>query len=285
MKGTLIQCDNDFVTEIKMGTFENKTCIVIDDSHNLACSESSFNELFRLVKDNREVALFVFADNDYQSFDRERQRTIKRCIYDLTDQILDDEPVSSRLTEVYRNTRKVVSFIQSAVQGIQRSHYKIECAHIGDGDGIQCIKMVNILANIPANDLVQYIRSMLPFYEPFTIAVLMHNSHLPETISQCRSMLRTQMKDIKFHSAADFPRTGIIVDSVNSFIGLDASLCIFILPSTNIGKGSGWSLANPRYRVFLASRATHKAVFVVPQIDAHLVEQMKFDRFTVSNMK
>ncbi len=41
------------------------------------------------------------------------------------------------------------------------------------------------------------------------------------------------------------------------------------------------SIYNPRYEVFLASRATHKAVFVVPEIHVELVHQMKFDYFQV----
>ncbi len=280
VSGTLIHSHRDLITEIRTGTFDNKTCIIIDDSHNFSCSESSMEQLFRLLKDNREMALFVFADNDYQSFDRVRQKEMSKYIHALTCQVLGDEPVSTRLREIYRNTRKVVSFIQSAVQGIQDSHYEIECAHIENGDGIECIKMGDILVNTPENDLVEYLLSVLLTRHPPDIALFLDNSHLAE-ISQCRSLLGEQMPEIRFQSAADFPRTGIIVDSVDSFLGLDASLCIFIMHSASGQTKSGRSLANPRYRVFLASRATHKAVFVVAQIDAYLVQQMKFDRFTV----
>ncbi len=284
-RGTLIQCDSDLSAEINKRTFHKKTYIIIDDSHNFSCSESSMKKLFHLLKENREMALFVFADNYYQSFDRKRQQAMYDCIHNLTRQVLDDEPVTSRLTEVYRNTRKVVSFIQSAVQDIQLSHYEIACAHIGIGEGIECIKMGDVLANTPDNVLVQYLRSMLSSYDKSVIAVFLDTSQVPETIFQCRRILKMQMPEATFQSASDFPRTGIIVDSVDSFLGLDASLCIFILPSTSGEIDPERSLANPRYRVFLASRATHKAVFVVPQIDEHLVKQMKFDRFTVSIRK
>ncbi len=284
VRGTLIQCDKDLIAEINKGAFQSKTGIIIDDSHNFSCSRSSMMELFLLLKACREMALFVFADNDYQSFDRDRQQAMYDCIHGLTREVLDEDPVASRLTEVYRNTRKVVSFIQSAVQGIQRSHYKIECAHIDIGDGIECIKVGDVLANTPENDLVKYLRCMLSTHQPSDVAVFLDNSHLQETISQCKKLLTKQMPEVIFQSSVDFPRRGVIVDSVDSFLGLDASICIFILPLTSGGTESRRSLANPRYRVFLASRATHKAVFMVPQIDADLVQQMKFDRFTVSKI-
>ena len=41
------------------------------------------------------------------------------------------------------------------------------------------------------------------------------------------------------------------------------------------------NIYNPRYEVFLASRAIHRAVFVVPQLHQELVQQMKFDDFQV----
>ncbi len=43
-------------------------------------------------------------------------------------------------------------------------------------------------------------------------------------------------------------------------------------------------IEDPRCRVFLASRATHRAVFVVSKIDAVFAERMKFDRFLVSRV-
>ncbi len=285
VRGTLVQCDNDLITEINTGTFRNKTCVIIDDSHNFSCSNSAMKELFHLLKDNREMALFVFADNDCQSFDRERQQAMKKCIHDLTREVLEEEPVSLPLTEIYRSTRKVVSFIQSSAEDIRRTHYKIECANIDNGDDVECIAMVDVFLNTPKNELVKYIRYLLVSYQSSDIAIFMDQAHFSvETIINCKAMLGKQMPKITFQAAADpFPHAGIVVDTVDNFIGLDAPVCIFILPTTSQDMGSVRNLANPRYRVFLASRATHKAVFVVPKIDDRLVEHMKFDRFKVGD--
>ena len=78
--------------------------------------------------------------------------------------------------------------------------------------------------------------------------------------------------------------------TLDSFIGLDATVCLFILSSTERpvavhplrkrfqrGKtGFEKNVYNPRYEVFLASRAIHKAVFVVPEMHGELVRQLKF---------
>ncbi len=278
-RGTLIKCDMDLMAEIEKGTFWNKTCIIIDDSHNLSCSKTSMKALFHLLRDTREMALFVFADNDYQSFEKDRQIAMHECIYQLTRDVLKQPLRSLHLTEIYRNTRKVVSFIQSAVQGTEEiSHCKIECVHSDDGDGIECITMDNIFSNTTENGLVAYLRSTMlsARYNPPDIALVLDTSHSADSLSQ---LLRTQMPDVNFQTAADFPRTGIVVDYIDSFLGLDATICIFILPATHGNTESGRSLANARFRVFLASRATYRAVFVVPQIDAELVHTMKFDLF------
>ncbi len=42
------------------------------------------------------------------------------------------------------------------------------------------------------------------------------------------------------------------------------------------------SIFNPRFKVFMASRATYKCVFVVPRMNAEIIKELKFDLFEVS---
>ncbi len=70
--GTLVLGDQDLLREIKRGTFENKVCVVIDDCHNFTCTRQSIKELFKVLKKTWDMSLFLFADNDYQSFDRRK---------------------------------------------------------------------------------------------------------------------------------------------------------------------------------------------------------------------
>ncbi len=293
-RGTLVCCDQDLLNEIKSGTFENKTCIVIDDCHKFACTTKSMKELFKLLKTNRDMSLFVFADNDYQSFNRKRQQAMHDCILDLTRTVLQQVPLNLPLTDIYRNTRKIVSFVQAAIQDVHDGHQKIESVNLENGEGVECITMPSLWKNSPDNDLVVFLRSLLSSenYRQSEVAILFESSFSPDRIQQCKKIVEENIPRVILQSADLFPRRGVIVDNVNSFLGLDASVCVFILSNTS--KKSVHQLRtmfnlpeletnmyNPRYEVFLASRAIHKAIFVVPELHKDLVQQMKFDRFQV----
>ncbi len=296
-KGTLIQKDQDLFREIQRGTFKNKTCVIIDDSHNFACKKSSMTKLFRIMKDNKGMSLYVFADNDYQSFDKKRQQAMSNCIRELSLEVLGKEPHYTYLTAIYRNTKKVVSFVQSAIQDSFDGHHKIECQNVETGDEIECIKMTNIWMHLGANDLVDYLHTIWAAdrYKMTETAVLLDPSFTSDHIEECRSILRERLPNSRVQSARVFPRKGVVVDSVTSFLGLDAPLCVFVLPHIY----SPWemkssfpqrlfkrpecdiSIGNPRFKVFMASRATHKAVFVVPRMNAKIAKELKFDLFEV----
>ncbi len=297
-EGTLVQSDQDLLREIQEGAFQNKTCVIIDDSHNFTCTRSAMKKLFQLLKKTKDMSLFIFADNDYQSFDRRRQQMMYDCIVDLTKQVLGQNPRYAYLTRIYRNTRKVASFVQSVIQDTGDVYEKIECGTTESGDGIECTTMLDIWRDSPENELVVYLENIYlsDTYGLAETAVLMDPSYTGEQIEECRRILTKHFPDSKVQSASVFPRAGVVVDTVSSFLGLDASLCIFILSLKNQTEGSGslwrrlfhWggtgpdtSIYNPCFKVFMASRATHKAVFVVPTIDAGLAQQLKFDRFEV----
>ncbi len=294
-KGTVVQRDEDLLREIKVGTFKNKTCIIIDDSHNFACTKSSMKKLFQLMKINKEMSLYVFADNEYQSFDRKRQQAMRDCIRELSRQFLGKEPHYAYLTAIYRNTKKVVSFVQSAIQESYEDYHKIECQNMETGDGIECIRMTNIWLQGRENELVDYLHNICTAetYKMAEIAILLDPSYTSSQIQECRNILREHLPNTCGHSALVFPRRGVVVDSVNSFLGLDSPLCVFILPHQNKKSSvlrrlfkrrdtkQDANLCNPRFKVFMASRATHKAVFVVPKMDAEIVKELRFDLFEV----
>ena len=292
--GTLVQQDQDLLREIKGGTFESKQCIIIDDSHNFTCTKSSMKKLFKLINENRQMILYVFPDNDYQSFDWKRQETTRRRIRELSLDVLGTEPHYAYLTAIYRNTKKVVSFIQSGIQDSFRDSVEIECQNVETGEGIECIKMTNVWMDSRENELANYIRhiSKTKTYRLTEIAVLLDPSYTDNQIEECRSILKRHIPDNDIQNACVFPRKGVVVDSVTSFLGLDAPVCVFILPCQKKKKSSflqellnrgvterDTNIANPCFKVFVASRATHKAVFVVPDIDAKIAKELKFDLF------
>ncbi len=290
--GTLVKSDQDLLNEIQRGTFSDKICVIIDDCHNFTCTSKSMKELFQLLKRNRDMSLFVFADNEYQAFDRRRQQAIHDCILSFTRKLFKEEPLNFRLTDIYRNTRKVVSFVQAAIQDIYCGYQNIESANSENGDGVECIRVENLWWNNAENELVVYLRSLQASekYTASEVAVLLDVSYTLEQIEQCKKIVEEHVPNIVVQGSDVFPRTGVIVDSVDSFLGLDSRVCVFVLPNAPkrsshplknfLDRGSreqSMNMYNPRYEVFLASRATHKAVFVVPEMHGDLVQQMKFD--------
>ncbi len=296
-QGTVVQRDQDLLRHIKAGTFRNKACIIIDDSHNFSCTRSSMKKLFKLLNDNKVTSLYVFADNDYQSFDAKRQQAMQDCIRELSRQVLGRDPHYAYLTIIYRNTKKVASFVQSAIQDSYEDYRKIECQNVETGDGIECIAMTNIWMYSRGNDLVKYLRNICTAetYKLTEIAVLLDSSYTSDQVEESRNILRELLPNSAVQNASVFPRSGVVVDHVSSFLGLDAPLCVFILPSFQCPQKRKSSflpkslqrpdmkcdvtISNPRFKVFMASRATHRAVFVVPRINAEIAKELKFDLF------
>ncbi len=281
-EGTLIQNGQDLCSHLSRGTFANKKCIVIDESHHLGWSRETWKKLFVLLKENRDMFLFVFGDNEFQSFDPQKPLDVASWIMDLSREVLGTLPRMETFKEMYRSTKKVVSFLQHADDRID-----ITYANHLDGDGIQCIVMHNLWTNSAENSLVHYLRpvllltpsSMEAKYQVTDVTILLDGGYTGDKVDDIHRILREQLPGVSTHASDKFPRDGIVVDRIESFIGLDAGLCIFLLSPILEHRIS----ENSRYRIFLASRATHKAVFVVSKIDAAFAESMKFDYFQVRN--
>ncbi len=279
-EGTFVQTGKDLRSHIERGTFANKKCIVIDESHHLQWSRESWEELFMLLTQD-DMFLFVFADNEFQSFRSRDSNEVARWIIDLSLRVVRKLPHVTTFHTMYRNTKKVVSFLQHAVKDMDVTY-----GNYMDGDGIHCTVMRNLLKNVPENSLAQYLRPLLVHsglspeakYQVTDIAVLLDAGYTDGQIVDIRQILGSQLPGITTHASDKFLREGIVVDRIESFIGLDAGLCIFLLSPTLEHR----IVEDPCYRVFLASRATHRAVFVVSKIDAAFAESMKFDRFQVS---
>ncbi len=283
--GTLVHSDQDLNDHIEQGTFKNKQCVIIDESHQLRCSKSCLEKLFWIVEKKR-MYLFVLADNEYQSLDNESREQIVDYIVELSRKVLGIVPEMKTFTEMFRNTRKVTSFVQHAMMDTKSSMGNLTCANRFDGDGVECVVLENLLLNDANNSLVQYIRPLLLPTSPLAdakylvteVAFLFDAEYPTDHIETIRGILQTHVG--RTQTSQDFPRIGIIVDRIDTFIGLDAALCIFLMSPK--GASPHLTMDNPKYRVFLASRATRKAVFVVPKIDAHFAQRMKFDHFRVS---
>ena len=285
-EGTLIRTDEDLCRQIDLGTFENKKCVVIDESHHLEWQKESWGKLFTMLKKNRKMLLFVFADNKFQCFETRNPNEVFLWIADLSVKILNVAPYRPDVSEMYRNTKQIVSFVQHAALTTATTDINIKYGNDLDGDGIQCKVMENLWTNAPENSLVQYLlpicvhtsSSMDAKYHVTNVAVLLDAGYTDDEIGLIHQILQAHLPRITTHASDKFPREGIVVDRIERFIGLDVGLCIFLLSPM----GEQRIIENTYYRIFLASRATHKAVFVVSKIDAAFAKCMKFDLFPES---
>ena len=219
-KATLVQDDEQLGSEIECGTFESKVCVIIDESHHMRCSRDGLKQLFNIMR-NQRMFLFVFADNKYQSFDRSKQEQIEKFIHDLSKEVLGYYPETSTFTEVYRNTRKIVSFLQHAIEDTEPSFQDITCGNAKDGDGIHCIAMENLWDNSPENGLVQYLRPLLIITGPKTdtkflvteVAVLFDAGYTSAEIDVIAKTLETQFPRLSTQVSEKFPRELSLTES------------------------------------------------------------------------
>ncbi len=163
-----------------------------------------------------------------------------------------------------------------------------------EGDNVEVMAAEKTLVDTHDNILVQSIHQVLGLnetaarflrYTPQDIAVLIDTAEPDHDVEQCCQILKKYTPDVNVHSAKTFPRTGIVVDYLDSFHGLDARVVFYVLSSQRMMKQDNdnrilqRSIHNPRYLTFLASRAIHKAVFLVPILDAEIFREMCFDYF------
>ena len=283
----VVQTDTELQNMIERGEFNNKTCIAFDDVHRLSCSDRTTRNLLTLIIRNTDVRLYVFCDNKFQCFDQVRNplpSAVERCCNRM-----DIICTTYHLKAIHRNTRRIMSFL-SAVS-FKRG---IKCLHKWEGDDVEVVAAENPLIDSPDNPLIQNILCLLGHKDPESsrqryaahdIAVLIDTDSSDQDVWDFQKLLSKYIPNVEIHPAATFPRTGIVVDCLDSFHGLDAGVCLYVLSSTrmkrrdklyrNIQRG----IYNPKYIAFLASRAIHKAVFVVPKLDTKVFKGLLFDCF------
>ncbi len=280
-----VQSDAELKTIIEQGEFNTKTCIVFDDAHRFSCSIPTIKQLLTLLKNKKEVHLYVFHDNEFQCFDE-----IENPFPDMVTQCCKTMRIGYAvypLGQVHRNTRRVASFISAiSFKG------EITCLNKLEGDDVEVLAVEKPLADSCDNPLIQNILQVLRLEDPENhalhyaaqdIAVLIDTDKLDQDLEQCQQILRNYIPEVDVHSAATFPRTGIVVDCLDSFHGLDAGVCFCILSSRRMTKQNQFnkilqrSIYNPRYLAFLASRAIFKVVFLIPKLDTDVFKEMLFD--------
>ncbi len=288
----VVRTDAELDTLIEQGDFNHKRCITFDDIHRLSCSDQTAKCLLNLIKGNTDVRLYIFCDNKFQCFDEIKNsfpKVVQRCC-----KRMDIECTTHHLTEIHRNTRRIMSFLSAiSFKG------EIKCLHKWEGDDVEVLAAENSLDDSPENPVIQNIFHVLGYtneekahrhlhYTAQDIAVLIDTDKPDQDVEYFQEIVRKHIPHVKIHSAATYPRKGIVVDSLDSFHGLDAGVCFYVLSIDKIKEktvlqklfsDSCRSIYNPKYLAFLASRAIYKAVFLVPKLNVKVFREMLFDYF------
>ncbi len=291
----LVETSDHLLKHINAGLFETCSFVLIDDAQNLNCSLGVVCQLLSELKRNRSARLFVLFDNRYQCFDQ-KKGSFRQTLTDACRKLKIDYELR-HLRTIHRNTRKV-AYVATSIAETIPDHGMLPCSHHLEGDDIEVVKGSHIWEDSAKNDVVQFVSTvsspkrimagMVSAYRLQDIAVLVDTDNTLRDILLYRKLIHQHIPNAVVQSASVFPRTGIIVDSVDSIEGLDSMVCLFVLSSSRIqrkgflGKLLGtWdscrTIANPQYRTFLVSRATHKAVFLLPLLDASVFKSMMFD--------
>ncbi len=276
------------LAEVFAGALPNaKKIIILDDAQNMGCSESTLHQLLNVINLRRKCRLYIFIDNEYQCF--EDNSNIFRSPRPFLDCCCKSglEPILYKLSEVHRNTQKVMSFLAASVAELTPGTAGLTCMHDWVGDDVEVRPTGNFRINTLHNNIVTEVFKLTekkPFpldsrgYIMSDISILLDTDNTEQDISHLRDIIQAHIPGNKVLTASDYPRDGITVDGIDSFHGLDSRVCFYVLSSSRIqGDGISRSISNPRYRAFLASRAVEKAVFFVPKLDIDVFKTLLFD--------
>ncbi len=284
----VVTCDVDLKQLTGHGLQDSIKCVIVDDAHNIDCHAVSIQPLLEFIKRKRDRHLYVFADNDYQCFERRERRFTDMVVMGCLElKIVYDV---HHLTEVHRNSRRVMSFLAASVADIVEEENFMTCMNTLVGDDIEVIGSPDPFLDAPQNAVVQQVLKLTDLdnisagpgpYLLSEIAILVDTDSCAQDIDLMKQIVQRHVPHASVNSASDYPRSGIIVDSVDNFSGLDAAVCLFVLSSSRVGKEGCRTITNPRYRAFLVSRAIHKGVFVIPKIDVEVFRTLLFDKTQV----
>ena len=270
-------------------------CCIIDDCHNVSFSKKVWLKLFSSVSSCKCV---IFGDSRYQYFKDDSKFYNALDYMNLYCRGHNLHLTYKTLVDVHRNTKKIVSFIKANYDRDPKypDHKLISSSHPEEGDDVEIRYFKDVFSREGRNSLFDFVESLtyptidqrkLPVpYQPRDIAILIDTKHQKRDKKKLQETFSQRLIDISVHDASTFPVRGYTIDTLDNFLGLDRKVCVLIA-----GKGVrqsreqiGRSLANPRYRTFVSSRAISRMIFVVQsKLDTELMSSFNFVKPPVSH--
>ena len=237
-------------------------CIILDDVQNMPPSDS-WTRMFTTLRDRDEKCFtFMFEDTHFQMFNTEQQ---ERQFNVTWNSFKEDSRVTHTditLVDVHRNSKVITSYIKGNLSTADNKH--INPMSKAPGDAVSMRHTPDIMEPGPGNPLVCHLRDLLEGdlssfpYVPSDIAVLVCGEpDQPDVVGTLITILRDN--DMEIYSVEN--HTGIAVDMVVNFSGLETKVVLCIAPDKNaVDRLQG----SNNLRVFIASRARFRLDFLIP---------------------
>ena len=264
--------DADIADVIKEVHDRSYHAIIVDDIHGILCREERWTALLDAVFSRDVTKILLLMDSKYQDFLKHHTCVhVKKSVKSFCEaKYLPDSSVT--LTCNMRNSRKVFTFLKAQIlkePGIGLVNTDLRIGHQEDGDDVEVKYVTKLLEDSVNNGVLLLIKDLFQnerAYEANDIIILVggqtDGEHGDETQSQAaalRDIFKKNMPDVPVHSASDVPHKGIAIDTVDAFLGMEANVCLALMPESSDNR----SHHNMHYRLFAASRGVTRVELIL----------------------
>ena len=251
----------------------NYKVIVVDDIQAMSCSQSIWDRLLETVHGNK-ARLLLLMDSEFQDFHNSGScEALRTSIDTFCKKKHIPRPSSHTLTSNLRNSQKVFSFLVAQIYSHQdaSSQGGFTCGHDIEGDDVHIRVIYDPWEDSGDNYMIQLVTKLITQqgehrYELRDIVLLVDDTD-PQVAEKLRRIFSTHSA-FSTCQAFNIPHSGLVVDLVDEFIGMEAQVCIVIFPSN-------YRSHNMKYRIFTASRGIMRTELVfMDDISADLVKTM-----------
>ena len=277
--------DDDIADAIKEVYDRCYHAIVVDDIHGIVCREERWTALLDAVFSRDTTKILLLMDSKYQDYFKHHTCDhVKKSVRSFLE--AKQLPESSiTLKRNLRNSRIVFTFLKAQIlkePDIGLVTTDMSTGHQEDGDDVDVKYVDKVSDDSTDNGLIQLVNDLLQNergYEANDIIILVGNqtedehgdeaSSALEQAAALRDIFKKNMPDVPVHPASDVPHKGIAIDTVDAFLGMEATVCLALMPKTSHSR----SHHNMHYRLFAASRGITRVELILykpfSKVEAH----------------
>ena len=291
----LLKTDDELLKFLDEGRLKGKLYIIFDDCHFTRFSSRTWRLLLHEVRAHPQMSLFVFSDNEVQNFTQNVDMGYVKRAFNQFFVEFNVAYTARKLTEVHRNSQKVVAFIRSGFT----DDCQMSCAHNEEGQDVELQKLSNLSSEGSDNGLLLLIQSLVnpkdivtgnpSTYLPNEITILLDGANAEDNVTRYMTMFEQYLPDCKVQRANKFPIKGLTIEVLDNFAGLGTNLCVLVATGGHFSHQGPFDIDrhiyNPRYRAFVASRGIYRTIFVTDAtLDYDISSTLKMDQLSPSQI-